>query len=179
MKIGFILCVLFFGAGYSLFLFYGPKASITHAPVLNSVSIKAAASKSTPVPSKILNSGEAEVSGEQKKKDFIEMAQRILRELPTREDLKSLSPQEVHRSPQILMDAGLALGQVAERLDQNSELIHEALGFYQDCAGNAELPSSVRALCFSNLESRSKAAGIEIPWDDLVSENIRKLAKKL
>lgn len=99
--------------------------------------------------------------------------------LPTRPDLQRLSSQEVHRTPKPIIDAGLKLSQIAQTLAQYPEWVPDAISFYRECSARDELASSIRALCFSNLESWAEKSGIEFEEHELVPPRIRRLAADL
>lgn len=71
--------------------------------------------------------------------------------LPRRNQLRQSTPEEVHGTPASVVQAGRALGQLAEHLHTHPEAVSQSLGFYLECAGDREGVSSVRALCYGNL----------------------------
>jgi hypothetical protein len=103
----------------------------------------------------------------------------VQKSLPTRSDLQRLSPKDVHRTPKPIVDAGLKLSQIAQTLAEYPEWAQDAIGFYRECSGRDELASSIRALCFSNLEPWSEKSGIEFEEHQLVPPRIRRLAADL
>ncbi|MEN9722194.1 MAG: hypothetical protein RJB38_180 [Pseudomonadota bacterium] len=79
--------------------------------------------------------------------------------LATREQLRSLSEDEVHGVPAPILKSGVALGKIAEILQQQPELAQPASEFYWSCARNPELAQSIRALCLSRHRSILRSRG--------------------
>lgn len=87
---------------------------------------------------------------EEAKKKFLELAENVFQRLPTEEDLQKLSSDEVHFTPQKILEAGVELGRIAELLEQSPGLASEALLFYKKCTLENRFPVSIRALCYSH-----------------------------
>jgi hypothetical protein len=79
--------------------------------------------------------------------------------LPLLSDLKKLPPGALHTTPAPVMQAGKDLGLIKEILKVHESYEREALVFYESCAGNAERPTPVRALCLTNLVIIKKKNG--------------------
>lgn len=98
---------------------------------------------------------------------FSKLSGEILKALPTLQMLRELSPEEVHRTPDLILEAGMELGKIARALEENPALSRSAFEFYKQCAERADLPRSVRALCLSNakpLASRLEGIGsVSVP----------------
>lgn len=70
--------------------------------------------------------------------------------LPTMNDLKALSEEEVHHTPQIILEGGRIIGQMIERADNNPELREETVKTLQACAESDEIATAIRAVCWKN-----------------------------
>lgn len=93
------------------------------------------------------------------REEFQAFARKTLDSLPKIADLKKLKEDEVaHGTPALLVDAGRKLGQVARMLHDNAELKDAGVAFYSECSTGAELPTPVRALCYSHLEGKDQQA---------------------
>jgi hypothetical protein len=119
---------------------------------------------------------------------FEMLATRTLKNLPTNQDLRKLTAEEVHHTPAILMQAAGELGDVAEALDarlraaesnptEKTKAIQDGITFYQECMIGPERPSSVRALCYSHYrELREQSGKPETPAEaQNVPANVRSL----
>lgn len=128
------------------------------------------ASSATPAPG-------ADPAGES---SFSALTSAALSELPRKSDLTRLRPEEAHGTPEAIDAAGLVLGRVAAALAGNRALAPIAAAFYKDCAEAGEVLSSVRALCYSNLE-RLAASGAEgiVADPRSLPEGILELARRL
>lgn len=84
-----------------------------------------------------------------KKADFLALTERILRELPTKRELKELNSREVHLATPQIKESALKLAQVAEILSQSPSLKPQGLEFYQQCSLDDQLLTPVRALCLN------------------------------
>lgn len=84
---------------------------------------------------------------------FEELAASVNQSLPTLETMRGVGEAGAHGAPVELREAGLELGRIARALQDNPSLGQAALGFYGNCAERADLPRSIRALCYSNYKS--------------------------
>lgn len=110
--------------------------------------------------------------------EFRVLAQQVSKSLPTKQDLKKISPEDAHLSPSPVLAAGESLGRIAEAVYNEPNLGEEAMVFYLDCANAPMYPDSVRALCYSNYKSLAKKLGRVIE-QSTVPAAIRQLADKL
>lgn len=98
--------------------------------------------------------------------------------LPRVSELRALPEEEVHHTPNALLEAGEKMGEVAEALDANPALLPQAVAFYRDCAKGLETATSVRALCYYHWNRLTKGSAEEPQAGDVPAE-IRDLANKL
>jgi hypothetical protein len=124
--------------------------------------------------------------------DFEKVAARALDAIPTKDKLRSLSAEEVHHTPAVMIEAASELGEVAEALEANmkqaennpselAKVISAGIAFYSDCASGEERPESIRALCYSHYrELREKAGDAETAEEAAnVPEQVKVLANFL
>ena len=82
--------------------------------------------------------------------NFRELTERAFAEIPTVAELQALNPEEAHETPRAIVQAGLAIGNVAAAIEANPEQTLEAgLRFYGECANRDNYPDPIRALCFA------------------------------
>lgn len=109
---------------------------------------------------------------------FKEVTEYAFRSIPTIEALQALDASEVHDMPEKLNQAGIALGRVAQAIQDHPELANEGMDFYKRCAKTDDFPSSVRALCYFSLKGLGAAHHVEIAEGDYPAE-VRELATEL
>jgi hypothetical protein len=108
-------------------------------------------------------------------REFNELSEKVLRELPTISELSKLSNEEVHQTPRRILEAGLEIGKVVEMLEANPELTPQATQFYEKCSYNSNYPTSVRALCFSHLRTLDPSQAN----DSRIPAHIREISEKI
>lgn len=82
---------------------------------------------------------------------FNDLIHKTLNELPTAASLRDLSEEETHDTPETVSEAGTQLGRIAQAVHDNPALAPAAADFYSRCARQAEVLTSVRALCYSHV----------------------------
>jgi len=72
--------------------------------------------------------------------------------LPTRKQMESLSDAELmHDVPATVVEAAALIGQLKATVDRDEALADEAGSFFLECAKSAQVLTSIRALCLTNL----------------------------
>jgi hypothetical protein len=84
-------------------------------------------------------------------KSFSEFTERLQKKLPLKASLANLGHHDVHTTPELIIESARELGRVKQKLKENSELVEDAIVFYEGCIAVEEVVTSVRALCLSNL----------------------------
>lgn len=100
-------------------------------------------------------------------------------QIPRVADLRKMSAEEAHQTPQVLLKAGKALGKIAEAVAANPQLKDQAMGFYRECTKNDDYPTSVRSLCYSDFRNLAGSQADELLPADQVAPNVIKLSKTL
>lgn len=95
--------------------------------------------------------------------------------LPTTESLRSLSHEEAHDTPEVILQGGRAVGEIAERVAKDPLLKTRAAAFYQHCAEATAVAVPIRALCLSQLRELKTRYGMadSIETSHVSSEVIR------
>ena len=110
--------------------------------------------------------------------EFHVFAKSTLQKLPHLADFKKLKAEDVHETPFLIRQAGVDLGSIAAAVSEDIRLAPEAFHFYEECAANADLPDSIRALCYSHYLHW----GTELKESlnsNIVPDEIKALAKRL
>ena len=87
---------------------------------------------------------------------FQSVLSEALKTLPRREDVKNISDEEAHGIPLVVREKSRPLGQIADIIHDNPELIPDAIAFYELCARTDEMLNSIRGRCLSNYKKFSK-----------------------
>lgn len=82
-----------------------------------------------------------------------------LSNLPNKTKLQKLSPDEIHYSPRMIMEAGARLGRIKRQLKLNANFVPSAMKFYTECASQNDGATPVRGLCLANLIHLKTKAG--------------------
>ena len=82
--------------------------------------------------------------------------------LPRVSDIKKIPPGALHRTPQLIIQAGRDMGVIKEVLKNHGSYEKKAQAFYQQCSLETDRPTPVRALCLTNLIEIKKKKGEKI-----------------
>jgi hypothetical protein len=106
------------------------------------------------------------------------MMSEVEKSLSAKAQLKKLTTEQVHHTPEMIRAAGLQLGRIADALSRDPSLAPDAVPFYEKCAKNEGYPNTVRALCWSDYERI--ANGLRLPVNaEGVPANVRELADQV
>ena len=103
---------------------------------------------------------------------FRDLVKDTERRLPKLSDIKKLPPGVLHRTPEIIIQAGRDLGVLKEILKNHESYERVAIPFYNSCAKNEASPTPVRALCLTNLIEIKKKNGTKINLKEFPSQLI-------
>lgn len=95
---------------------------------------------------------------------------KVLDEFPRNSDFAKLSSEEVHMMPKELFAASLQLKLYSDRLQnkmkqtsnhpsEQQKVAEEGAHFYESCASESQIPSSLRAVCFIHFIDYSVKSG--------------------
>ncbi len=103
-----------------------------------------------------------------------------LDEFPTLADLQDLSEDEVHHTPEAVINGGRLVGQLIDRAEKNPPLREKTLQLLKSCAESDEVVTAVRAVCWKNTVSQMKNWRVFIPLSDMkVPANVLELSSQL
>lgn len=127
--LGFIL------TAYSLLKSQETSTTIAATPKkIESASVEDIPSAKEVIESKVILSTELEKS---------------LKELPTVDDLQTLTEEEVHHTPEIVIEGGRRVGQILEEAENHQERRQETIKFLVECAESKNVVPAIRALCWN------------------------------
>ena len=89
----------------------------------------------------------------------------IERKLPKKSDLKKIPEQALHHTPPVIIEAGRNLGLIKEIIKVHKSYETFALDFYQDCTKNEDNPTTIRAICLTNLVVINRLNGNKFSTD--------------
>ncbi|WP_408097740.1 hypothetical protein ACJVC5_02170 [Peredibacter sp. HCB2-198] len=101
-------------------------------------------------------------------------------ELPSLRDLEGLTDEEVHHTPDFIVEGGMKIGQLIEEADANPAKREETLKFMKSCAENDDLVPAIRAVCWKKTLTQITNWEIFLPISDAkVSDEVKNLASQL
>lgn len=111
-------------------------------------------------------------------KTFLETFEK---KIPTRKSLKKLDSNRVHHLPEVLEEAAVEFGKIAEILEKKPDFIETALPFYFECAKNPAGIQSVRALCFYQFKKMKEKLNQTVTPNEMndISSDVIELSEKL
>lgn len=74
-----------------------------------------------------------------------------LNALPTAEDLKNLTYDEVHHTPEIVKNAGAIIGRIHSEAQVDASKRSSAMNFFKICAEDDKVVTSIRAVCLKKI----------------------------
>lgn len=105
---------------------------------------------------------------------------KTLESLPEIEDIQALSAEEVHHTPEIVIEAGKKIGEIMEEAEENPESREEVMNFLVSCSEGENILPSVRALCYRNVLDKVPAWNIFVPVADLkVTKEVQSLSSSI
>lgn len=103
-----------------------------------------------------------------------------LKTLPTADDLGSLSEEEVHHTPEMIINGGEVIARVEDEAQDNPSLRGDALSFLKKCVEDQEIVDPIRAVCLNKIYKLIPQWQMPLPLDhSLISEEVSELAHKL
>ncbi len=88
--------------------------------------------------------------------DFSQMILDTESRLPTLSDIKQIPSGALHHIPSVILEAGRNIGVLKEVIKIHPEYEDKIIPLYQNCAQAENRPTTVRALCLTNLIELSK-----------------------
>lgn len=109
-----------------------------------------------------LHSSPEEIARIREAKQFRNYLQTSYVRLPTIESIRISKDGDLHRVPPEVLESSEIFGNITDKLKANISLTRDALRFYNACAANEQLMTSIRAVCARNLIDWAKIANIDI-----------------
>ncbi len=103
-----------------------------------------------------------------------------LDEFPTISDLQNLSEDEVHHTPEAVLNGGRLVGQLIDRAEKNPALREKTVLLLKSCAESDEVVTAVRAVCWKNTVDQMKNWRVFVPLSDMkVPPQVLELSSQL
>jgi len=100
--------------------------------------------------------------------------------LPIIDDLKNLSEEEVHHTPEIIQDGGELIGRIHQEAENDSTKRIDALSFFKKCAEDQQIVTAIRAVCLNKIYKLVPEWKIPTPLaDSEISSEVLELALRL
>ena len=87
----------------------------------------------------------------------------VREKIPSLPGPSDMTAEQAHQTPPQVLEAGAALGDLEEHLDQNPGDLGSVIPFYLECAENTKTFPAVRAVCLHALKKRG--VGLISPTD--------------
>lgn len=105
---------------------------------------------------------------------------RELDKLPTLEDLRLLSEEEVHHTPQAILDGGRVIAQLIEKAENEPVLREHTVNLLLECAEAENIAASIRAVCWKNTISSIEKWKVFVPISNAkISPRVQELSSRL
>lgn len=100
--------------------------------------------------------------------------------LPTLDDMKELSADEVHHTPEVVIESAREIGKMIDAAEKNPELREKTVKFLLECAESSNVVASIRAVCWKNTMNGVNNWKVFVPMSEAkVPDNIKNLANQL
>lgn len=166
-----LITALIIGAVFIFTQFGSEEGSMDDA---DSVETAKAIEEAAGIPEK------APIAPPEQKSSVTEELADAMTELPTLGDLKALDEEELHHTPEIVLEGGMLVGKMIEKAEVEPTRREATLQFLKTCAENAEVAPQVRAVCWRKTLAQITEWKIFLPITDAkVPDDIKELASKL
>jgi hypothetical protein len=103
-----------------------------------------------------------------------------LDDLVTMDELKELDSKDVHETPDLILDAGAALGELQEKAQRDPSRRQRTVEFFSSCAQSEDIATAVRAVCWNKVVTLIPEWDLFFPLSEAkIPEEIQLLASKL
>ena len=111
---------------------------------------------------------------------FQDELDRHFKDLPTLGDLKNLTAEEAHHTPEVILEAGGLIGKVFDEAQKDPQKRSDAMVFFKKCAVDQEIVTAIRAVCLNKILNQVPEWGIPMTVTDAeISKEVFELAMKL
>ena len=112
--------------------------------------------------------------------DYQSQLDRDFKSLPIVDDIRKLTPNEVHHTPEILKNGGELVGRIHDEAESDPAKRVEAMSFFKKCAEDKQIATAIRAVCLSKVYKLVPLWKIPSPLsEEDISKEISDLALKL
>lgn len=112
--------------------------------------------------------------------DYQNKLERDFKSLATVDDLKNLTANEVHHTPEILKNGGEIIGRIHDEAESDPAKRVDALNFFKRCAEDGQVATAIRAVCLSKVYKLIPQWKIPVPLNETkISHEVSELAMKL
>ncbi|HLT21889.1 MAG TPA: hypothetical protein VKZ84_00530 [Bacteriovoracaceae bacterium] len=103
-----------------------------------------------------------------------------LKSLPTIDDLKNLTEEEVHHTPEIIKDGGELVGVIYDEAQKDPTKRVDAMNFFRKCAEDEKVAVPIRAVCLNRVYKLIPEWEAPVPLiDSKISDEVLDLSMKL
>ncbi|MFA5584334.1 MAG: hypothetical protein WDA09_08975 [Bacteriovoracaceae bacterium] len=89
-----------------------------------------------------------------------------LKSLPTIDDLKNLTEEEVHHTPEIIKEGGELVGTIFDEAQKDPTKRMSAMNFFKKCAEDDQVAIPIRAVCLNRVYKLIPEWEIPVPMSD-------------
>lgn len=112
--------------------------------------------------------------------DYQNKLERDFKALTTKDDLKNLTPHEVHHTPELLKNGGELIGRIHDEAESDPAKRVDALNFFKRCAEDGQIATAIRAVCLSKVYKLIPVWKLPVPLnEERISREVSELAMKL
>ncbi|MEA9357218.1 hypothetical protein SHI21_13420 [Bacteriovorax sp. PP10] len=112
--------------------------------------------------------------------DYQNKLERDFKSLATVDDLKSLTANEVHHTPEVLKNGGDLIGKIHDEAESDPVKRVDALNFFKRCAEDGQIATAIRAVCLSKVYKLIPEWKLPVPLsEERISREVSELAMKL
>ena len=103
-----------------------------------------------------------------------------LHSLPTLDDLQNLSMEEVHHTPEMILNGGELIGRIQDQAENDPSKRMAAMDFFRKCAEDHLMATPLRAVCLNKIYKLVPDWQIPLALaDENISKEVNDLALKL
>jgi hypothetical protein len=113
---------------------------------------------------------------------FAQLEKQVLAAMPSASELKKLSEEEVHLTPEPIRRGGRELARISQALEHDSTLIPRGIEFFEACALRDTYVDVMRALCLAHARDYLRKQGRDLsafPETEKIPAAIRKMADSI
>lgn len=112
--------------------------------------------------------------------DYQNKLERDFKSLATVDDLKNLTANEVHHTPEILKNGGELIGRIHDEAESDPAKRVDALNFFKRCTEDGQVATAIRAVCLSKVYKLIPQWKIPVPLNETsIPHEVSELALKL